>query len=76
MAPASYQDQLLSSLNIFKEKFPFVSPRFVASIVRKIIYLSPYVGNSCLIMSRFLQSAVTFGDAWDTPIDLSSLKFH
>ena len=27
-------------------------------------------------MSRFLQSSVTFGDAWDTPIYLSSLKFY
>ena len=27
-------------------------------------------------MSRFLQSAVTFRDAWDTPLDLSRFQFH
>ena len=55
---------------------PFVTPRFVASIVGKIISLSPYVGNISLIMSRFLQSAVTFRDAWDTPLDLSRFQFY
>ena len=55
---------------------PFVTPRFVASIVGKIISLSPCVGNISLIMSRFLQSAVTFRDAFDTPLDLSRFQFY
>ena len=68
-------DRLLSALTVFKDKLPFVTPRFVASIVGKIISLPPCVGNVSLIMSRFLQSAVTFCDAWDTPLDLSRFQF-
>ena len=52
------------------------SARFVASIVGKIISLSSYVGNISLIVSRFLQSAVTFRDARDTPLDLSRFQFY
>ena len=69
-------DRLLSALSFFKDRLPFVTPRFVASIVGKIISLSPCVGNISLIMSRFLQSAVTFPDAWDTPLDLSRFQFY
>ena len=69
-------DRLLSALSLFKDRLPFVTPRFVASIVGKIISLSPCVGNISLIMSRFLQSAVTFRDAWDTPLDLSRFQFY
>lgn len=69
-------DRLLSALSLFNDRLPFVTPRFVASIVGKIISLSPCVGNIPLIMSRFLQSAVTFRDAWDTPLDLSRFQFN
>ena len=69
-------DRLLSALSLFKDRLPFVTPRFVATIVGKIISLSPCVGNISLIMSRFLQSAVTFRDAWDTPLDLSRFQFY
>ena len=54
---------------------PFATPRFVAS-VGKMISLSPCVGNISLIMSRFLQSAVTFRDAWDTLLDLSRFQIY
>ena len=33
-------DRLLSALSLFKDRLPFVTPRFVASIVGKIISLS------------------------------------
>ena len=69
-------DRLLSALSLFKDRLPFVTPRFDASIVGKIISLSPCVGNISLIMSRFLQSAVTFRDAWDSPLDLSRFQFY
>ena len=69
-------DPLLSALSHLKDHLPFVTPRFVASIVGKIISLSPCVGNISLIMSRVLQSAVTFRDAWDTPLDLSRFQFY
>ena len=69
-------DRLLSALSLFKDRLHFVTPRFVASIVGKIISLSPCVGNISFIMSRFLQSAVTFRDAWDTPLDLSRFQFY
>jgi len=69
-------DRLSSALSHFKDNLPFVTPRFVASIVGKIISLSPCVGNISLIISRFLQSAVTFRDAWDTPLDLSRFRFY
>ena len=69
-------DRWLSALSLFKDRLPFVTPRFLASIVGKIISLSPCVGNISLIMSRFLQSAVTFRDAWDTPLDLSRFQFY
>ena len=69
-------DRLLSALSLFKDCLPFVTPRFIASIVGKIISLSPCVGSISLIMSRFLQSAVTFQDAWDTPLDLSRFQFY
>ena len=69
-------DRLLSALSLFKDRLPFFTPRFVASIVGKIISLSPCVGNISLIMSRFLQSAVTFRDAWDTPLVLSRFQFY
>ena len=69
-------DRLLSALSLFKDRLPFVRHRFVASIVGKIISLSPCVGNISLIMSRFLQSAVTFRDTWDTPLDLSCFQFY
>ena len=58
--PQPRVDRLLSALDVFKDKLPFVTPRFIASIVGKIISLSPCVGNVSLIMSRFLQSAVFF----------------
>ena len=69
-------DRLISALHAFKEKLPYVTPRFVASVVGKIISLSPCVGNVSLIMSRFLQSAVTFRNAWDTPLDLSRFQYY
>lgn len=74
--PQPHIDRLISALHAFKEKLPYVTPRFVASVVGKIISLSPCVGNVSLIMSRFLQSAVTFRDAWDTPLDLSRFQFY
>ena len=69
-------DRLFTALSLFKDHSPFVTPRFVASIVGKIIPLSPCVGNISLIMSRFLQSAVNFRDAWDTPLDLRRFQFY
>ena len=69
-------DRLISALHAFKEKLPYVTPRFVASVVGKIISLSPCVGNVSLIMSTFLQSAVTFRNAWDTPLDLSRFQCY
>ena len=74
--PQPRVDRLLSALSLLKDRLPFVTPCFVASIVGKIISLSPCVGNISLIMSRFLQSAVTFRDAWDTPLDLSRFQFY
>ena len=74
--PQPHIDRLLSALSLLKDRLPFVTPRFVASIVGKIISLSPCVGNISLVMSRFLQSAVTFGDVWDTPLDLSRVWFY
>ena len=73
--PQPRVDRLLSALGVFKDKLPFVTPRFIASIVGKIISLSPCVGNVSLIMSRFLQSAVIFRHDWDTPLDLSRFQF-
>ena len=73
--PQPRDDRLLSALGVFKDKLPFVTPRFIASIVGKIISLSPCVGNVSLIMSRFLQSAVFFRHDWDTPLDLSRFQF-
>ena len=73
--PQPRVDRLLSALGVFKDKLPFVTPRLVASIVGKIISLSPCVGNVSLIMSRFLQSAVFFRHDWDTPLDLSRFQF-
>ena len=73
--PQPRVDRLLSALGVFKNKLPFVTPRFIASIVGKIISLSPCVGNVSLIMSRFLQSAVFFRHDWDTPLDLSRFQF-
>ena len=69
-------DRLLAALSAFKGKLPYVTPRFVGSIVGKIISLSPCVGNVSLIMSRFLQSAVSLRDAWDTPLDLSRFQHY
>ena len=75
-------DRLLSPLQqAFSRTVCLLSPppaRFVASIVGKIISLSPCVnvGNISLILSRFLQSAVTFRDAWDTSLDLSRFHFY
>ena len=69
-------DRLISALHAFKEKLPCVTPRFVASVVGRIISLSPCVGNVSLVISRFLQSAVTFCDAWDTPLDLSRFQYY
>ena len=69
-------DRLLAALSAFKGKLPYVTPRFVASIVGKIISLSPCVGNVSLIMSRFLQNAVSLRDAWDTPLDLSRFQHY
>ena len=73
--PQPRVDRLLSALGVFKNKLPFVTPRFIASIVGKIISLSPCVGNVSLIMFRFLQSAVFFRHDWDTPLDLSRFQF-
>ena len=69
-------DRLLAALSAFKGNLPYVTPRLVASIVGKIISLSPCVGNVSLIMSRFLQSAVSLRDAWDTPLDLSRFQHY
>ena len=74
--PQPRVDRLLSALSLFKDLLPFVTLRFVAPIVGKIISLSPCVGDISLIMSRFLQSAVTFRGAWDTPFDLCRFQFH
>ena len=74
--PQPRVDRLLSALSLFKDRLPFVTPVFVASIVGKIISLSPCVGNISLIMPRFLQSVVTFRDSWDTPPDLSRFQFY
>ena len=72
--PQPRVDRLLSALGVFKDKLPFVTPRFIASIVGKIISLSPCAGNVSLIMSRFLQSAVIFRHDWDTPLDFSRFQ--
>lgn len=74
--PQPRNDRLISALYAFKEMLPFVTPRFVAFVVGKIISLSTCVGNVSLIMSRFLLSAVTFRDAWDTPLDLSRFQYY
>ena len=74
--PQPRVDRLLSALSLFKDRLPSVTPRFVASIVGKIISLSPCVGDISLILSRFLQSAVTFRDALDIPFDLCRFQFH
>ena len=60
----------ISASNTLKDRLLVEAPRFVVAVVGKIISLSPCVGNVSLIMSRFLQAAVTFRDAWDTPLDL------
>lgn len=65
-------DRLISASNTLKDRLPVVDPRFAVAVVGKIISLSPCVGNVSLIMSRFLQAAVTFRDAWDTPLDPES----
>ena len=69
-------NRLISALHAFKERLPYVIPRFVASAVGKIISLLPCFGNVSLIMSRFLQSAVTFRDAWDTTLDLGRFQYY
>ena len=68
--------RLFTALSLFKDHSPFVTPRFVVSIVGKIISLSPCVGNISLILSRYLQSAVNFRDAWDSPLDLRRFQFY
>ena len=51
-----------TALQKFSDNLPFVFLRFIASIVGKIISMSPVIGNVTLIMSRFLQSAVALSD--------------
>ena len=65
-----------TALQKFSDNLPFVSPRFIASIVGKIISMSPVIGNVTLIMSRFLQSAVALSDHWDFVIDLSKFQYY
>ena len=74
--PQSRLDNLLATLDQFRSRLPVVSPRFIASLVGKIISLSPVVGNVALLLSRFLQSAIQFRDHWDSPFDLSCFQFH
>ena len=64
-----------TALQKFSGNLPFVSPRFIASIVGKIISMSPVIGNVTL-MSRFLQSAVALSDHWDFVIDLSKFQYY
>ena len=65
----------MTALQKFSDNLPFVSPRFIASIVGKIISMSPVIGNVTL-MSRFLQSAVALSTHWDFVIDLSKFQYY
>ena len=70
--PQPRVDRLISASNTLKDRLPVLAHRFVVAVVGKIISLSPCLGNVSLIMSRFLQAAVIFRDAWDTPLDPES----
>ena len=65
--------KLLDSLHSLKNQLPHVTPRFLASVVGRIV--SFRVGNVCLLMSRYLQSVANFRDSWYTKIDRSVYLF-
>ena len=64
--------KVFDSLHWLKDQLPHVTPRFLASVVGRIVSLTPGMSNVCLLMSRFLQSVINFRDSWDTEIDLSA----
>ncbi|EDO35485.1 predicted protein [Nematostella vectensis] len=67
---------LIKALNSLRAKFPFVTPREVASVTGKIVSLETGVGNIAFLMSKFLQSFVKLhGDQWDLIFDFSAYKY-
>ena len=60
--PQAKLHKLLESLQLFTNMLPCVPPCFLASIVGKIVSLTPGIGTVSLLMSRFLQFAIRHPD--------------
>ena len=65
---------ITTALLKFKCMLPFVSPRTIASLVGRIISLSPVFGNVALLLTRFLQLSLTFGEQSDVVIDFTNFQ--
>ncbi|XP_063446947.1 uncharacterized protein LOC134726472 [Mytilus trossulus] len=75
-------DDLIFSLNVILAKFPYVTARYLAQVVGRIISMTPVIGNVARIMSKFCYMEIESRIGWDIPITgykpvevLSELKF-